>query len=250
MNPRYYHPDGAQRDRWVVSYVDVVTILLTFFVAAAARTLPAKAKPAEPIVAPTLIDARPGAKDPVAKDPIPKDSIPKDSIPKDSIPKDSIPKDSIPKDSIEETLIRSGLSFRREQRGLVISLPQIVLFASGDDRIRAEAYPLIEQIAGVVGGIPNEIILIGHADSQPINNRRFRNNWELSAARGLQLLQIFHTRYDIDENRMSIASEGANRPVASNDTAEGRAGNRRVEIVILQETNNLKPEHGSADPRL
>lgn len=222
MNPRYYHPDSAQRDRWVVSYVDVVTILLIFFVAAAARTLPVKTKPAEPSVAPTLkiIDARPVAKDPVPKDPI------------------------------EDTLIRSGLSFRREQRGLVISLPQIVLFASGDDRIRAEAYPLIEQIAGVVRLIPNEIILIGHADSQPINNRRFRNNWELSAARGLGLLQMLHTRYDIDERRMSIASEGANRPAASNDTAEGRAGNRRVEIVILQEKNDLKPEHGSADPRL
>jgi chemotaxis protein MotB len=227
MNPRYYHPDSAQRDRWVVSYLDVVTILLTFFVAAAARTLPPKTKPADPIVAPTLniVDARP-------------------------VPKDPIAKDSIAKDPIEETLIRSGLSFRREQRGLVISLPQIVLFASGDDRIRAEAYPLIEQIAGVVRGIPNEIILIGHADSQPINNRRFRNNWELSAARGLRLLEMLHARYDIDERRMSIASEGANRPAASNDTAEGRAGNRRVEIVILQETNDLKPEDGSADPRL
>jgi outer membrane protein OmpA-like peptidoglycan-associated protein len=222
MNPRYYHSDSAQRDRWVVSYVDVVTILLTFFVAAAARTLPPKTKPAQPIVAttPDVIDARPVAKDPVTKDPI------------------------------EETLIQSGLSFRREQRGLVISLPQIELFASGDDRIRAEAYPLIEQIAGVVRRIPNEIILIGHADSQPINNRRFRNNWELSAARGLQLLQMFHTRYDIDERRMSIASEGANRPAASNATAEGRAGNRRVEIVILEETNDLKREHGSADPKL
>jgi chemotaxis protein MotB len=232
MNPRYYHPDSAQRDRWVVSYVDVVTILLTFFVAAAARTLPPKTKPAEPIVAPTpdIIDARPAAKDPVPKDPIAQDPIAQDPI--------------------EDTLIQSGLSFRREQRGLVISLPQIELFASGDDRIRAEAYPLIEQIAGVVRRIPNEIILIGHADSQPINNRRFRNNWELSAARGLQLLQMFHTRYDIDERRMSIASEGANRPAASNDTAEGRAGNRRVEIVILEETNDLKPEHGSADPKL
>jgi outer membrane protein OmpA-like peptidoglycan-associated protein len=222
MNPRYYHSDSAQRDRWVVSYVDVLTILLTFFVAAAARTLPVKTEPAEPIVASALniIDARPVAKDPVAKDPI------------------------------EETLIRSGLSFRREQRGLVISLPQIALFASGDDRIRAEAYPLIEQIAGVVRGIPNEILLIGHADSNPINNRRFRNNWELSAARGLRLLQMLHTRYDIDEGRMSIASEGANRPAAPNDTAEGRAGNRRVEIVILQETNDLKSEHRSADPRL
>ena len=226
MNPRYYHPDSAQRDRWVVSYVDVVTILLTFFVAAAARTLPPKTKPAEPIVAPTpnIIDARPVAKDPVAIDPVAKDPV-------------------------EDTLIQNGLSFRREQRGLVIGLPQM-LFASGDDRIQAEAYPLIEQIAGVVRRIPNEIILIGHADSQPINNRRFRNNWELSAARGLQLLQMLHTRYDIDERRMSIASEGANRPAASNDTAEGRAGNRRVEIVILQETNDLKPEHGSADPRL
>jgi chemotaxis protein MotB len=117
----------------------------------------------------------------------------------------------------------------------VISLPQRVLFASGEDRVRAEALPMVEEIVGVIRQVPNRVNVIGHADAQPIHNRRFANNWELSAARGVRLLELLSGPYGIPESRLSVSSEGTNRPLGSNETKDGRASNRRVEIVLLAE---------------
>lgn len=205
MRPKYYQPDSSHRDRWMISYLDAMTILLIFFVSVAARALPTHAKadvPPPPPPAPKIVDARPA---PAASP-----------------------------DPLAERLKQTGLDVRREQRGFVVSLPQKILFSSGDDRISPNAYPVIEQIAGILRDVPNQVILTGHADSVPIHNRRFKNNWELSAARGLRLLELLNERFGIDESRMTVSSEGANQPAESNETPEGRAENRRVEIVILQ----------------
>jgi flagellar motor protein MotB len=201
LTPRYLQQESSHRDRWMVSYLDVVTILLIFFVAAAAKT----------------IDV---AKPPVAvKTPEPR---------------------QLPELSDEErALQKSGLDVHREPRGLVISLPQAILFAPGDDRISGSASPTIDKIGTVLTAIPNRVVLVGHADSIPIHNRRFRNNWELSAARGVSLLGLLSEKYGIDESRLSVSSEGANRPRESNDTPDGRASNRRVEIVILANFSDL-----------
>ncbi|MBZ5605622.1 MAG: OmpA family protein, partial [Acidobacteriia bacterium] len=132
----------------------------------------------------------------------------------------------------QELLAKNGLDARLEDRGLVVSLPQAILFAAGEDRISEDAKPVIGQIVDVIGNMPNHIVVCGHADSTPIHNRRFKDNWELSAARGLRLLELLTERYGIDESRLTVSSDGTNRPVASNETPDGRASNRRVEIVI------------------
>jgi chemotaxis protein MotB len=118
-------------------------------------------------------------------------------------------------------------------RGLVITLEEKAFFASGDDTIYANAYPSIERVANVIGELPNAVRLEGHTDSVPIHTPRFKNNWELSTARSLALLQLFETKYGVDAKHFAVAGYAQNRPVASNDTEEGRARNRRVEIVIL-----------------
>jgi chemotaxis protein MotB len=79
------------------------------------------------------------------------------------------------------------------------------------------------------------VTLAGYADAVPIHNRRFRDNWVLSAARGLSLLEILGTRYGIPQERLAVAGYGSNSPRGPNDTADNRALNRRVEIVILNE---------------
>jgi len=84
--------------------------------------------------------------------------------------------------------------------------------------------------------------LVGHADTVPIHNRRFRSNWDLSMARSQMILQLLSTRYGISESRLSIASYGPYRPAAPNDTVDGRASNRRVEIVILDESRLETPQ--------
>jgi chemotaxis protein MotB len=203
MTPRYLKADSAGRDRWMISYLDVLTILLIFFIAIAAKSL----EPPKPVAAPKTFQI-------VLPDPV------------------AIPS----RKPIQEQLDHYGLDWHAEARGLVITLPQAILFAQGKASVNAAALPTIDQIADVLQKVPNKINLAGHADPVPIHNRRFKNNWELAAARSLELLDLLTTRYGLAESRFSVASYGSNDPKNSNDTPDGRAGNRRVEIVILDET--------------
>jgi chemotaxis protein MotB len=110
-----------------------------------------------------------------------------------------------------------------------------VLFAPGDDAVSVSALQSLGQIAEVLREIPNEVRLVGHADASPIHNRRFHNNWELAIARSQTILDMLNTRFGISDERLSIASYGSRRPAAPNDTPDGRASNRRVEFIILNE---------------
>ena len=196
--PGYLTAEPASHHRWLVSYTDIVTVLLILFVAVATQSLKD-----HPVQAATVPAPR--------RDPGP------------------------PMQQVEQRLQRQGLDLHREPRGLVISLPQAILFASGDDRISPPAFPMVAQIAAVLRDVNNKVVLVGHADAIPIHNQRFKNNWELSAGRSLSLLSMLAERHGIDESRLSIQSFGSYDPRSSNDTAGGRAENRRVEILILDE---------------
>jgi chemotaxis protein MotB len=210
MKPRYLEVETAGRDRWMISYLDVVTILLIFFVAVGAKSLqtPKPVVQALPIEPPKAI------------------AVPKPEL-------------SPLRTGIQQKLEQRGLEWRAEPRGLVISLPQTVLFAPGEAEINAAAVPIVAQIADVLDKIPNKISLAGYADPVPIHNRLFNSNWELAAARSFSLLNLFTNRYGIAESRFSIASYGSNDPRNPNDTPAGRASNRRVEILIFDETPDL-----------
>lgn len=192
FQPRLFQSHGnVQRERWTVSYVDVLTILLVLFVAAAAKSV---AQPVTP--------------------------------------------SSAPEASLSESLRRlkaRGLDAKVTKLGLVISLPQAVLFASGDEEIGEAALPLIQVVGEVLRDIPNRVRLAGYADNSPVHGGRFRDNWELAAARGLNLLDLLINEYGIDASRLSVESFGSQAPRDSNDTAQGRAANRRVEVLILNE---------------
>jgi chemotaxis protein MotB len=229
MKPKYLQSAANQRDRWMVSYMDVLTILLIFFLVAAARSLELPrahaSVPAQPSVQPSI---------------------------QPTIQPPPLPAQSAEAEPSRANLIRSaerlkelGLEPKLEARGLVIGLSQVVLFPSGEDTVNPQALPTIEEIADVLREIPNDVRLIGHADTVPIHNRRFRSNWDLSMARSQKILDLLSHRYGIPESRLSIASYGPYRPAAPNDTVDGRASNRRVEIVILDDSR--KPE--APEPR-
>ncbi len=212
MKPAYYQNQHGGRDRWMVSYLDVLTILLILFVAMAAQTLQNSQKKPAP-VAPVA---------PVAKTPV-------------------VPGPSAAMAAIKQDLEKSNLDVQVDSRGVVVSLPQALLFQPGEDRINADALPTVQAIGDVLDKIPNNVSLVGHTDATPIHNRHFANNWELAAARGLRLLELLSSRYGIEESRLSVASFGSYDPKSSNDTPDGRASNRRVEIVILDSATRSKP---------
>ena len=214
------HPPNAStnRDRWMVSYMDVLTIVLMFFVGIAAQNLrhaevttaETPATTPEPLTAPTIPAATREASDPPPSE----------------------NRQALLR--VQETLEQPGVEMRMESEGLLISLPQAILFASGKERISRDALPVISRIADVLREIPNQVRLVGYADSVPIHTRKFKSNWDLASARSLTIQKLLK-QSGIEDSRVSIASYGSNRPSSSNDTPDGRAQNRRVEILILDE---------------
>ncbi len=222
--PKYLEADqGGQRERWLISYTDFVTILLILFVAIAAQGLHTAQTPPASQPKPTL--AKSEAKPQSVAQPQP------ETKPE---PKKEDPRHVLAE--ADQKLKQEGLDSRLEKRGLVISLPQAILFPSGEDHILPGALPIVSQIAAVLASVPNKVALVGHADAVPIHNKRFQSNWELSAARSVNLLEVLSTRYGIAESRLSVQSYGSNDPKDSNDTEAGRAENRRVEILLLDES--------------
>jgi chemotaxis protein MotB len=120
-----------------------------------------------------------------------------------------------------------------EARGLVVSLMEAAFFRSGDDAVLPAMHSSIGKIAEVIAKLPNPVRLEGHTDSVPIHNQRFRSNWELSAARSVAMLELLSAKYGLPMARLSVAGYAENVPLADNQTEEGRARNRRVDIVIL-----------------
>lgn len=118
-------------------------------------------------------------------------------------------------------------------RGLEIHLGNKILFPSGQATIRPEAFPLLDKLAQTLLFIPNLIRVEGHTDNIPIDTFQFPSNWELSTARAASIIRYFIDHHNFSPMRLSAAGYGEYRPIASNDSPEGKSYNRRVNIVIL-----------------
>jgi chemotaxis protein MotB len=121
-----------------------------------------------------------------------------------------------------------------ELRGkLTVNILDRILFDSGEAELKPEGQRILEQIAGVLAQHTNrQVHVIGHTDNVPIR-QKFASNWELSAARALAAVRFLQERAGVDPRRLGALGYGEFHPIAPNATAEGRARNRRIEVVIL-----------------
>lgn len=118
---------------------------------------------------------------------------------------------------------------------LTVNILDRILFDSGEADLKPEGQKLLEQIAGVLSSHTNrQIHVIGHTDDVPIR-RRFASNWELSTARATAAVRFLQEKAAVDARRLGAVGYGEFHPIAPNNTAEGRAKNRRIEVVILPE---------------
>jgi len=124
------------------------------------------------------------------------------------------------------------------ERGLVITFVAEVLFDSGKADLKKPSLAKLQKVANVLNTTVKDLSVgvEGHTDNVPIQRSGWKSNWELSAARALSVLDYLEKTEGIDPRRLSATGYGEYRPVASNDTKEGRQENRRVEIVILPKT--------------
>jgi chemotaxis protein MotB len=128
---------------------------------------------------------------------------------------------------------------------MVVKLPDSVLFDPGKTQIKPQGKKALEQLTEVLKAIPDRSFQVcGHTDNAPIKTGRFRSNWDLSTARAVEVVN-FMIKSGMEPNRLSATGYGEYDPVAANDTAVGKAQNRRIEIVImpnLEELPKIKEE--------
>jgi chemotaxis protein MotB len=253
------HEGHANHERWLVSYADFITLLFAFFVVMFASSQTDKAK-AQHIsdavtealekggVTATVHEILGGTVDEKGKGNAqmkgPGGSQPKNEKTElQPLDRELIPKLAFLNKALETEIKDGKLEIKPEVRGLVISLQQAAFFPSGDDTIDPGTYEAVEKIAHIIGNGPNPVRLEGHTDAQPIHTARFPSNWELSSARGISMLHLLSDRYGIPHERLAVVGYADTVPKDTNDTAEGRARNRRVDIVILNQ--HIAPQQQS-----
>ena len=129
-----------------------------------------------------------------------------------------------------------GFAVKKSVDSMLITLPGAGVFESGADSIKPEFLPALIGIAGVVRKLRLSAIIEGHTDDRPIFSERFPSNWELSAARATSVLRLF-LEQGVASDRLAAAGRGEFLPIASNDTEEGRAQNRRVTLQLRSATS-------------
>ena len=137
-----------------------------------------------------------------------------------------------------EQRLGSNASIGYDERGLVTRMLDNVLFDSGKATLRRSAYPVLDRVAQVLSEIPDQPVGVeGHTDNAPIKVSGWADNDALSLARAQAVADYLVSKRSIDSNRVIAIGYGESRPIASNDTADDRQKNRRVEIIILPQSS-------------
>jgi chemotaxis protein MotB len=249
---------APNHDRWLISYADFITLLFAFFVVmfASSQTDKAKAQQMSDSIRNALgkdkitsavagiLGGAPGLKEhgnAQRNGPGGSMKAAAESAAAAARIAELIPSLQMLRSQLKGEIDSGMLQVSMEPRGVVVSLRQAAFFPPGQDTIDASTYDTLQKLATVVLAVSNKVRLEGHTDAVPIHNARYRSNWELSAARGVTMLELLTSRYNVPENRLSVGGYAETIPIASNATPEGRAQNRRVDIVILNE-NGLRGE--------
>lgn len=114
---------------------------------------------------------------------------------------------------------------------MVVQLPTDILFPSGSAQLSADGKKQMQEVGAVLTQIDRDFQIEGHTDSDPISTERFPSNWELASARAITVLNVLEGA-GVSKQKLSVAGLADTHPVASNETKEGKAENRRIEIVL------------------
>ena len=136
---------------------------------------------------------------------------------------------------IKENNLQDQVSTELSEEGLMIRLKERALFASGSAALQGQAEQIVPVIAGLLASLPERVTISGHTDNVPIATTQFPSNWELSSARAVNLMRgLMNVQPSLNPARFSALGYSEYRPIASNDTDDGRAQNRRVEVFIAR----------------
>lgn len=236
----YIAPDATEEkeNEWLISFLDIITLLLTFFVLALAlNAFPQRQKThhaAPPAPVSTTPSAPATVKTAIHNDPTPA-ATPTESAAR-SLPSITLPLDIKDKVDIVTTLHEVNLTIKDE-----------VLFDEGSTNLKASGASVLARIAQILGQNNYPISVEGHTDNTPIHSAQFPSNWELSTYRATTVTRYF-IEHGIAVNRLRAIGYADTRPIAANDSEAGRARNRRVSLVVHVSQSAGSPPPGSKTP--
>jgi chemotaxis protein MotB len=217
--------ERAGQDRWLVSYADLVTLLFAFFTtlyAAQAVDVTAAGTPA-PASSPGTADAPAPVSAPSASEAGSAGDVAVDSLRARLTRR------------LEDDMRLMRADIVRDERGLVVSLPERATFAAGSADVTAEAKPLIAKVVEELGTAQYALRIEGHTDDRPIHTARFPSNWELSTARAGAVVAYLIQELEVSPSQLSAAGYAEFHPLVDNSSIANRARNRRIDIVVIDQ---------------
>lgn len=205
-------------ERWMISYADLVTLLFALFVVLYAAADQERASQVAQAVT-DVVSNHPASSSSGA------------GVLSGSKTKDDA-RAAIERTFAANPTLRSRARILESKDGFTVSLAEAGFFAPGEAVVRDDARALIETVADALRDSPAQLRIEGHTDSTPIATSRYPSNWELSSARASVVLGQFLER-GFPPSRLGLAGYAGERPIADNTKPEGRALNRRVDLVIL-----------------
>jgi chemotaxis protein MotB len=274
MSKKEEHEEHVNHERWLVSYADMVTLLMVVFIILfAMATVDAKKFSAlaaglngtEPTASPTILEGSPSVIEggviqkleteydaASAEFELPttptnynvaeaKKALQKQQATEQAEAEERNNLEQV-KEQIQASLEARGMAdqvkYTLDKRGLVVTVvTDRVLFGSGDAALGGRAPSILDAIGEPLSRIPNDIAVEGHTDNSPINTAQFPSNWELSTARATSVLRYLVDHTGVVATRIGATGYGEMRPAVPNDTAAHKAQNRRVEVIVLTSTN-------------
>jgi chemotaxis protein MotB len=230
MSKKKQHHEEHVDEAWLLPYSDMLTLLLALFIVMFAMGQTDKQKLQSMSQQFNIIFA--GGKGVMKNDGQSSISMPSNTEIEDA-------KMSEIKKTLEDEISQEGYSDKVKvdvnSDGLEISIQDVVLFNTGEADVKDNLSPLLLQISNMIKGLDNEIKVVGYTDNVPIKNDKFQSNWELSSMRAINVMNFMVDLGKIQADKVSIQAYGEYKPKFDNTTEQGRAKNRRVEIVVVRQ---------------
>lgn len=232
----------SSSERWLLTYADLITLLLVFFVVMFAMSQVDKAKyeKLKESLSTSMTVVGAGGRDVTmiqgGTGVLPQENV---IVAPEQLELERIARDV--KEMAKEAGLEGQVETTMDKQGLVVSISNAGFFEPGEATLKGTVIPTLDRIARMLKAADHDLRVEGHTDNIPISTAKYPSNWELSAVRATSIVRFLVERHSLAPRRLSAAGYGEYYPKVPNDSEAHRAQNRRVDIVILRSVQVQTP---------